>query len=145
MTTKGILDTLVSSLWHSDSSVFIWESLLIRLEVVVISDLNGGWVRADQIPQLTAETLTVANILKLNVAGGGGGLKNSSHSQGVTMRYLPTNCVFFGGNCVVIPQAAAAMIRCSHHWDRIRECGYKGRGGKAVSGGPKMIPILKRK
>lgn len=145
MTTKGILHTLVSSLWHSDSSVFIWEFLLTRLEVVVISDLNGWWVRADQIPQLTAETLTLAHALKLNVAGGRGGLKNSNHSQGVTMKLSAHKERLFWGNCVVIPQAAAAIIRHSHHWDHIQECGYEGRGGKAVSGGPKMIPILKGK
>ena len=39
--TKGIVDTLISSLRHSNSSIFTWQFLLIRLEAVVIPDLSG--------------------------------------------------------------------------------------------------------
>lgn len=64
-----------------------------------------------------------------------GALKNSSHSQDVSMSSLSIKSVFSGGNCIVIPQAGVAMLTWSYYRAHIQEGNTKDGDGKALSAG----------
>lgn len=79
------------------------------------------------------------------MAGGGGGLKNESHSRDVNMSYLHTKGIVPGDTALLSHRLQLPCYLGHTTGSTFRNVGTKGRGGKVVSGGPKRILMVKGK